>query len=423
MSRIIFKPLRAAGGNTTALNGEMFVRTNDNHIMYRTSGGDIDLSENGYMKVRQGGVDGNFLNRNGQLLTNQNFRNLTGAGVSGAYKYTTNKSDFKELQNVSGVLEITGSPQVIFGDEFIPIDSNKTYRISLQARTKSIASGLNKMFIGLAPYDADFNFMDSTTVMRWPGTDDVLAQDLKPGDTKIYLQNSTAGWRADLGGSNTPYYRGINIYGYRSVSGRVYDNYDYTREYYHGLWDYTPTADRATVINDAEKSIKLKNAWTGRTIPAGTKIAQANSSGTFDYCLAGYNTLEREWTHLEVMKGFFSAGQSSPVSGSGHMPQHWLKACTYARPLLLVNYGYHYGAGSIDCVTQVTDFCIEEMPYGRVLDKTYLPQHGVVDGSSYFLEYDVGSMMFNYQSGKMMVYTGSAAGYRGWVNMDGTAIT
>ena len=417
MSRIIYKPLRKSLSAATPAAGELFI-SSGNRISYMNGSQNIDLSENAYIKARVGGVLNSVYNRNGAMKTNLATRLLTGLSDPSTYDtarvaHITDRSYFPELANTTGVLQFRGNMHFSnLCDEIFPIDHDRAYRMSLTARTKSIDSGVNSCYFGMQMYDADFQQMSSFMNMYHPGTTNYLAQDLKPGDTKVYLTESIANWVASTAGG-----KGISFYDYVSSSGRKYEDYFYTRVYYTSLWTSNV---RAEIFNDAEMSINLAAPWSGPTMVAGRRVAQVTAGGTYDYGLGTWTHLPNDWTHMETVRGMYGSLPDPAAGFGGGNMLYFPKHAVYAVPYGLISWT---NSGS-NPVTQVTDVTFEELPYTRVANKNYLPENGgnLLNGVAHYNN-SVSDMIFNVSSGKMMVFTGSASGFRGWVNVDGSAIT
>lgn len=163
-----------------------------------------------------------------------------------------------------------------FGEK-IKINSNLKYEISMTAKG-NIASILNSdHLIGIMEYDCRGNLIDDDTIMYVNGSTTTLAQDLKKGDTVVYL-NDTSGFYAD---NNTPsYQRGFIFWNDKDCDGNNYGVETYSRYYYHDLYTYNN-------INKTNNTITLNSAWNYDTIPAGTSLSQSSAGSSLNYAL-GY---------------------------------------------------------------------------------------------------------------------------------------
>jgi Tfp pilus assembly protein PilE len=201
--------------------------------------------------------------RNGYITTgdNTNFPSWT---------YTT--SDYT---SASGSLSKAGSSESTTSD-LIPIDINKSY---IQTGSfKSIGGGGNSLtYYGVATYDRDKLFIGYRNVNRFVNTETELAQDLKPGDTVVYLK-SAANWRK---AADYPHTRWLAIYPYKD-----YPIYTYTRYVYE--------------FNDSEvntNTITLKYPYSGQLITAGSKVSNNTDGNGYNYTtLCGIN-VPNTWTN------------------------------------------------------------------------------------------------------------------------------
>lgn len=183
---------------------------------------------------------------------------------------------------------------VRFSDEMIPVDVNKRYKLSLYAKTNPYVGA--KYYIGIAEFDYDGYGIEARHHMYFSGTLTTLAQDLKPGDTVVYL-TSSQNWR-NAAGSNT-HERSIIFWGYKNSSGYEYPPETYSR-YYSG---YDTWLDGA--VDYVNNCITLKNPWsyTNPNDPqgiwrAGTKLSNGSSGGTYKYitpCV--YSVIPNTWTN------------------------------------------------------------------------------------------------------------------------------
>ena len=99
----------------------------------------------------------------------------------------------------------------------------------------------------------------------------------------------------------------------------------------------------------------------------------------------------------------------------------------YIRPMYINSYNAGTPAST---ELYIHNTRIEELPHLLVSAKESLP---TMNGDLYTPTYDgpnarrgnmrgFGRIAFNRATNKPMIFTGSASGFRGWVNMDGTAV-
>gem|GEM_PF-2297988 len=204
--------------------------------MYIGSGPRLNLVKNGYATTGD----------------NTNFPNLT----STTDDFVSSNASFRG----------TGQLHGISSTQFIQVDTNKIYYQSGQF--KSIGTvGSSITYYGVKTYDKDKLYIDDRMTNHYINTETELVQDLKPGDTIVYVKNAT-NWKKTADTSST---RNLGIYPYKD-----YPVYTYTRNYY------------AFIDSDAaNNTITLTSPYSGTLIIAGSRVAN-NYGG---YGTNTYNTI------------------------------------------------------------------------------------------------------------------------------------
>ncbi len=141
--------------------------------------------------------------------------------------------------------------------------------------------------IGYVSYDADGLKIEPHHVQRYsPATDTTLAASLRPGDTEIRLTDATGWSNVDVAGT-----RAFAWFGYRDSSGRLYEDYTYTRnvatDVVNGLWDLGGISGNV---------ITLRQPWAGPTINQGTAVRNAVAGDELIPVLRNQLRLENQWT-------------------------------------------------------------------------------------------------------------------------------
>ncbi len=170
---------------------------------------------------------------------------------------------------------LTASGGDLVNDLLIPVANNKTYRLTFDLKINS--SDGNYFYIALHPYDSSKNLIGISTTNLYNGSsaNTTLAADLKSGDTTATL-TSGSGW------SETYVYQRIGIcdipaYGYNRCSVSY------------------PYSSRSGNV------LTLKSAYSGSTIPAGTKVSEFADGSTFFYPYVLHpNELPTSWTTYSV---------------------------------------------------------------------------------------------------------------------------
>lgn len=175
-----------------------------------------------------------------------------------------------------------------FVDELIPVDINKRYKLTFQAKNKGSAA-LGYMYGAIVPYDSDGLSFNPSYYMYLAGTDTTLAQALNVGDTVVHLTNAT-GWNNATG--SAVYRRRIMFWDYVDGKGKLWPPHTYTRNFgsSSGTW-----ADGA--INYTDNTITLSAPFPGPSKPAGTPVSQGNSGATLMYVSGAQNVqVPQAWT-------------------------------------------------------------------------------------------------------------------------------
>lgn len=260
------------------------------------------------------------VSKNGKIMVNEvvenGHYNYESKGINlvrngyGDYKNNTNmggtfiSTDFTPKSK--GVFEYTGSGTVISSD-YIKVNKQDIYKLSMYI--KSMTEN-NKFYAGVACYDENKNFISHTQVNRVQSSCTTLAKPLNNGDTVVYL-TSSSGWYIGTQGT----------YVYQKQMG-IYNRLDATN------YERTTLITKYTDIDTTNHTITLHSAWTGGSIPQGTKVANVSDGGSYNYVLANYETPKMDWYKKEVT-----------ISGWGVNNESKFRYGTeYIKILILVNY-------------------------------------------------------------------------------------
>lgn len=174
-----------------------------------------------------------------------------------------------------------GTPMI---NESFPIDITKRYRFEFDAKSKDKTA---RHYSFLNFYDVDGNTILANNHMYIANTLTTLAQDLKNGDTVVYL-NDLTNWKVSTG--TATHQRGLTFWNYKNSFGYQYPELTYSRNTWANL--YTDAN-----VNKTAKTITLSSPWTHGTFPAGTKVSQSNSGANYKYNPWSNSLVETEWTH------------------------------------------------------------------------------------------------------------------------------
>lgn len=202
-----------------------------------------------------------------------------------------NNTNFKNFTYNSGGYLVQASRGNFSSDELIPIDPNKTYIQSVDAKSSNTSA---TYYMGLFEYDIDQLLISAYNVLYVGNTTTTLTRDLKNGDTVVYL-NSTANF---LNASTTPTYQlGFIFWNYTDSTGKTWPEHTYSRNIWNNLYLYSG-------INKSNNTITLKTAWNKGTFKAGTKVSQSSDGGNYNYGLRGGGTLTTDWkTYSNTITG------------------------------------------------------------------------------------------------------------------------
>lgn len=205
---------------------------------------------------------------NGTALLGNNY-NFSGLTFDGSETYYAAGSFKKEKPTAYWTFT---------NDEYIPVDVNATYRFDFYTKTNKAGTGSSApQFNGMiTAFDIDKNQIVSYQVAPRANTLTTLAQELKPGDTKIYFTSIANFSRTSLSTNNAS----LLFYGYKNSYGYEYAPETYTRYRYTNLWS---SVDQMDFENNV---ITLTSAWSAGnpTFPAGTPVSQGQDGSGALYC-------------------------------------------------------------------------------------------------------------------------------------------
>lgn len=222
------------------------------------------------------------------LVPNGSFQmgDATGWKLETSRLLTLDTTDFPF--GAQGCLRCAGGSAVSLILDKLPVNPFMKYRYSIMYKYEKVNTPPS-FFVGMASYDVDGNTINSQHALNTEGTITTLAQDLKIGDTKVYL-TSLSNWIP-----TTPSYasKGFKFFTYTDSRGFLYkaNTIPYSRYIAtngtNGWW----AADAAS-FNISENSITLVKPWdyanpkdSNGTWFAGTSVAQPTSTGTYQYNL------------------------------------------------------------------------------------------------------------------------------------------
>lgn len=229
----------------------------------------------------------------------------------------------------------------------VPIDKDKTYEFKMDFK----GDPTKRLYLGWDEFDIDGNYINPTYSTGMSGSTTTLAQDLKDGDTVVYL-TSTSGWVS----TTYAHQLGLIFWNYTDSTGYQYPAGVYSRN----AWTSLYTFDKVDKTNN---TITLTSAWSHGTFPAGTLVSQSNSSGHkyFGYANACY---PEDWTEVNLTingEQMLYSWQNSKIN----------QAAKYIRFIILHNYG-EWTATSTTKISNISlrDVTLEKNLTDNYYDKT-----------------------------------------------------
>ena len=246
---------------------------------------------------------GENLIKNGDLSlkNNTNFSAFTyGTDSEGGYlSYTGDKSGGK------------------YANEYIYVDTSKKYQMSADFKSNNTTA---IFYAGFRYYDAALKYIEPTYVMYIDGSLTSLKQDLKNGDTTVYL-NDVSKFQVD---SSTPTYRlGLIFWNYTDNNGYTWPEETYSRNAWENLYTYD-------AVDKTNNTITLSSPWNHGTIQAGTKLSQSSSWGN-NYILLEHSPITTTWENYSgIIEGINTTGLNSV--------NKFQYGTVYIRPYIIFNY-------------------------------------------------------------------------------------
>lgn len=252
-------------------------------------------------------------NGTGLLGTNTNFTATTfkqdEVKVGGGSFYTNSTT-------------VNASGNSFTSDEYIPVDTSKTYQLSVWSKTKNNASTNN--FIGIACYDIDKLAIDPSHYAKEGAGIVRLTQPLKKGDTKIYVDDISPWLDPAFAWQTNSQYKGLVVWGYKNSKGYTYPEGTYSRLQQQGIASIDSVNKIITL--SAPFSHDNPNA-TDKIFPIGHGLSRSKNGSSYNYILASAK-IPSTWTKYN---GIFSGETDLIVDSNFRM------GSAYIRPIFIQN--------------------------------------------------------------------------------------
>lgn len=203
------------------------------------------------------------------------------------YNFSSLTYDGSDTYYAGGCFKWYGKQKNPQNNEFIPVDVSDTYELSyyIKCDTENI-----RHYDWITMYDIDKLEIGDGQVMYVPGSTTTLSQDLKNGDTVVYL-TSVAGFKT----YNGNYSRKLIFWDYTNSYGYTYLPETYSRNVYGSYGDPLWVSETES-IDYTNNTITLKKAWTHGTKIAGTPVSQGNNGSSYRYGNANFALTPNTWT-------------------------------------------------------------------------------------------------------------------------------
>ena len=175
--------------------------------------------------------------------------------------------------------------------EHIKLYPTHTYKFTTWIKATATSGNT---YPSLFPYDVDGKFINNYNCPDGFNltTMTTLKQALKTGDTKIYV-NDLSQWNANSG----HYYNWAAIFSYIDGTGQTYPDGTYTQN----MARFGSSTNAKTNLDKTNNIITLLSAYTGPTMPIGTKICASTEGSTYFYPWGGFNLANiQNWTYKET---------------------------------------------------------------------------------------------------------------------------
>ena len=287
------------------------------------------------------------------LFPNGSFQmgDATGWKLETSNLLTMNTTDFPF--GAQGCLRCVGGSAVTLKLDKMPVNPYMKYRLSAMFKYEKV-NATTSIYAGIIPYDVDGNEIIYANAYHYGNTVTTLAQDLKIGDTKVYL-TSLSGWAYNV----LEYQRGFKFYNYTDSRGYLYDPSIMPYSRYHS---WSSEAVLGWWMNDvasfdtANNVITLRKPWDYKnpkdvagTWTAGTKVAQSTSGGTYPYNLKSNWMVNKTGT----TQWEYQAQEMAGINMSNTENVAMFRAGTaFIAPLFIFNYGSN-GSGDVAKVSNL----------------------------------------------------------------------
>ncbi len=253
------------------------------------------------------------------------------ANGNGILGDNTNFSGFKfdgaETNNSPGSFVTTkGYYKDTTIDDFIPISVAKNYTLSFDAKSLNSVAPLYS-YINM--YDVDKLQIKAADYLYVSGTLTTLAQDLKDGDTIVYLTDVSK-WV-----TNVTYANRISFWNYTNSFGYTYPPETYTKN--NAALVSTSYKPATGCIDYTNNTVTLSSPWSRGTMAAGTQVSQGRTGTSYCYIGAINNKPPTDWA---TYTGYVAGGVNYSGVEVTTTKKKFFPATAYAKIGFIYNSGW-----------------------------------------------------------------------------------
>jgi len=250
---------------------------------------------------------------------------------------------------------VTSRNATFLGDQFIPVDTSKTYQIGVSVRTleNNYLGNPGSGHLGFACFDQNKIFIDRRNCGGIGNT--TLSRDLNAGDSYVYITSST-GWSTS---TTLAYTRHLILFPATHPKYSIPHRYSRIGFGDYNLW-YSPTIElmaegdyRLTLQDGNGNPITFPNI--GYPTPAGTPISNSSAGGTYNYAMGNPN-YPATWTRYSTVP-FTGEHQSINLA--------FRRGTSFIRFMNLTNYNFGSQSAGTPAKYLVDNIILLEVPNGR----------------------------------------------------------
>lgn len=340
----------------TALGIDKIVSANQRLTTTKQTFPNVFVDSNGQLQKTQFATWLDHAKMYNGLVPNGSFQMGDGTGWKLETSELLNRDTTDFPFGAQACLRCAGGQTVLVVIDKLTVNPYMKYRLSAMFKYEKVNQS-SSLYAGITSFDVDGNEISFRHAYHYGNTVTTLAQDLKQGDTKVYL-TSLNGW------SHSPevYQKGFKFYNYIDSRGFLYDPaiISYSRyvssSFTDGWW-----ASDASSFNAEDNSITLNKPWyyanpkdADGVWRAGTKIAQSTEGSTYTYSLKetwmSGRTGVTQWEYSEVeMQGINVTSEDIDTK--------FRAGTAYIAPIFLFN----LGGESTGDITRVSNLYLEKI--------------------------------------------------------------